>query len=135
LLTIYNFLELEHEFTQSIGKTYCISTKPNNRIIYGIRKGRIGHSRFILDQEPQDCNSITCVLKKIENYYLIITIYIGRKAGREPWDEYAQPSDLEFWENHALIYNLQDIIEGSELSICPWVLNKPSISRLKIINK
>ncbi len=66
---------------------------------------------------------------------LIITIYIGRKAGREPWDEYAQPSDLEFWENHALIYNLQDIIEGSELSICPWVLNKPSISRLKIINK
>ncbi len=67
-----DFLELEHEFPHSIGKTFCISTKTNSRIIYGIRKGRIGHSRFILDEEPEDCNTITCVLKKIDNYYLII---------------------------------------------------------------
>jgi hypothetical protein len=123
-------IEFEYEFPSVIGKTYCIKTNLENKIIYAIRKGRMGHTRFATDEVPQDCKHLFLVLKKIEEGYLILTIFIGKKAAREPWDEQANLEDLEFWQNNALIFNPNDIISGSESAECPWVLNQPSICKL-----
>lgn len=124
-------IEFEYEFPFYIGETHCIPTSPNDKILYCIRKGRIGHTRFILGATPQKCKHIFAVFKKIEIGYIILTIYIGQKAAREPWDQYATSGDLQFWQNNALIFNEEKIIKGSETTECPWVLNEPSICKLQ----
>ncbi len=127
-------IEYEYEFPFEIGKTNCIKTTFENKIIYAIRKGRIGHTRFVMDSAPIGCKHVFLVLKKIEEGYLILTIFIGKKAAREPWDEQANLEDLEFWQNNALIFNQEEIIEGSETTESPWILNQPSICKIKSQN-
>lgn len=127
-----DIIELEYKFPYKIGQTHCLQTHSNDNVIYGIRKGRLGHSRFVLNSYPQDCNHLFAIFKKTEEVHIILTIFIGKKAAREPWDEQATYSDLLFWQNHALIYDEQIIIPGSELKECPWVLNMHSICKINI---
>lgn len=115
-----DFVEIEHKFTEIVGKTECIPINSTDKIIYAIRIGRNGHSKFVLGREPMDCDSIFCILKKLASHYVIITIYIGHKAGKEPWDSLAEQKDLDFWESNALIYNKELIKGGTETSVCPW---------------
>jgi hypothetical protein len=70
-------------------------------------------------------------LKKIESVFLIITTYIGKKAAREPWNEFATQSDLSFWNNHGLLYDLEVILKGSEAKSSPWVLNHHALCKMK----
>lgn len=118
--TELDFIEIEHQFTKVIGKTSCVRVDDSDHILYAKRKGRDGFTKFVKNREPVDCNSIFAVLKRTSIGYLIITIFIGKKAGREPWDIYATDEDVRFWENHALIYNKNEIIRGTETSLCPW---------------
>jgi len=106
-------IEIEHEYPHVIGKSQCVRTDNSDTIMYGKRKGRKGYSRFVLNRQPEDCKSVFAIFKKNENGYLIITIFIGKKAGREPWDPNATSSDKVFWENHALILNMETIQAGS----------------------
>ncbi len=125
-----NIIEFEYEFPDYIGLTHCVPTKPNDKIIYCIRKGRLGHTRFIVGSKPLKCKHVFAVFKKIEIGYVILTIYIGKKAAREPWDKYANKNDLLFWRNNALIFDEEKIIAGSETEECPWVLNQPAICNI-----
>jgi hypothetical protein len=74
---------------------------------------------------------MTLVLKNVASHYLIISTYIGRIAGKEPWDEQATISDMEFWNKHALIFGEENIIVESKTDVCPWILNMPAISKIK----
>jgi hypothetical protein len=65
----------------------------------------------------------------------IMTIYFGKIAAREPFDEMATQDDLDFWNSHALIYRRDQIIEESESEVFTWELNSPSICRVKISTK
>lgn len=122
----------DFEFPSIIGQTTCVTTDENDEIVYAIREGRLGHSRFVLNREPVDTNFLTIVLRKLSDYYQIISCYIGKLAKPEPWDEYASPDALEFWENHALIFGEEEIIIESKTDTCPWVLNQPAICRLNL---
>jgi cold shock CspA family protein len=128
------FIVKEFEFPEIIGKTTCVTTYQDDKIFYAIRKGRFGHTRFVENREPVDCNYMTIVLKNVATHYLIITTYIGRIAGKEPWDEHATLSDMEFWNKHALIFGEENIIVESRTDICPWVLNQHAICRLKSVS-
>ena len=70
-------------------------------------------------------------MRKLPDYYQIISSYIGNVAKPEPWDEYALQDDLVFWENHALIFGEENILVDSKTDICPWILNQPAISKIK----
>lgn len=105
--SVEDYIEIEHEYTNVIGKSECVPTNEDDKIIFRKRKGRKGNSRFVLNREAEDCKSIFAAFKKNENCYTIITIFIGKKAGREPWDPLATSSDKVFWDKHALIYNEQ----------------------------
>lgn len=118
--TELDFIEIEHHFSNVIGKTSCVTVDDSDHILYAKRKGRDGFTKFVKNREPVECNSIFAVFKRTSFGYLIITIFIGEKAGREPWDNYATEEDVRFWENHALIYNKNEIIRGTERSLCPW---------------
>lgn len=126
-----DFIEQEYEFPYSIGESICVPTSNNDEIVYGIRKGRLGHSRFVKGSKPQKSKHIFATYKKVDFGYLIITIFVGRKAGLEPYDASATSTDLLFWQKNALLFNEEEIIPGSLTKVYPWVLNQPAICKLK----
>lgn len=132
--TDQSFIELEHRFPYAIGFTDCVSTNCDDRVVYAIRKGRKGHSRLVLNRDPEECDTVFGVFKRDGRRYIIITTYVGKKNALEPWDQRATEADMSFWQEHALIYNSFDIISGSSCSVCPWVLNLPSVSKHLIKN-
>jgi len=125
-----DIVEIEYEFPMPVGYTKCVPTSGNDKIVYAIRKGRKGHTRFVLNRSPKACRSIFAVLKKIDEGYLIITIYVGKKAAREPWDKRATREDLEFWNDHALIFDEQKIIPHTYSLTKPWILNEEALCKL-----
>ena len=124
------FIEIEYKSPDIVGKSTCVITTPDDKIVYAIRKTRQGHSRFVLDRTPIDSSYITGVFLKKGNYYMIVAVYVGPKSGKEPYDKNATENDFKFWENHALLFDKEDIIKGSETKTCPWVLNQPAIPRI-----
>lgn len=104
-----------------IGKSLCVKTCPGDKIIYAQRPKRNGLSRFVKDREPEPTNKFVVILLRGNfDEFVLITAFFGPEAQPEPWDRAADVSALEFWNNHALIYNKTDIIPGTETCICPW---------------
>lgn len=114
-----DIVEIEYEYPEKIGYSSCVEVNENDKIVYAKRNGRNNHTKFVLDRKEEPCNSLFAVFKCTEYGYLILTIFIGKKAGREPWDKFATEEDKQFWENHALVYDIKDIIQGSFVSKCP----------------
>jgi hypothetical protein len=52
--------------------------------------------------------------------YVLLTAYIGHRSELEPWDEGATAESRQFWATHALIWESEPIIEGTETTVCPW---------------
>nr|WP_315232353.1 hypothetical protein [uncultured Flavobacterium sp.] len=116
-----NFIELEYEFPFIIGLSECVGTDETDQIIYAKRINRNGHTRFVLNRKPENCKIIFAAFKRsVDKTYIILTVFIGKKAGKEPFDQKSTDDDLQFWKNHALIYKKENIIECSEVSECPW---------------
>lgn len=122
----------EIEFDRVVGKTICVPASEGDDVVYAIRKGRNGHTRFVKDRESIDCKIVTIVLKKMsEGTVLIVSCFIGKKAEVEPFDERATKSSIEFWSSHALIWDGEEIIEGSKVIENPWELGCNAISLFK----
>ena len=122
-----SFIELEHDFKCVIGKTECVETTSSDEIIYAIRKGHLGHTRFVLNKGSKETSFVFAAFKKTILGYAVVTIFMGRKAEREPYDRLANNASLRFWRNQALIFNPNLIINGSECESNPWILNQTSI--------
>ena len=116
-----DIVEIENEYPEKIGYSSCVEVSEDDKIVYAIRNGRNNHTKFVLDRKKEPCNSLFAVFKCTEYGYLILTFFIGKKPGREPWDKFATEEDKQFWKNHALVYDSKDIIQGSLVS--KWSLN------------
>lgn len=115
-----SFIQEEIKFDREVGKCILVEVDESDEIVYAIRKGRSGHTKFVIGREPELCKSVAIILKKIESGYIIVTSFIGRLSVPEPWDEKATAKSLEFWKSHALIYGHEEIIDESVTKICPW---------------
>lgn len=127
----HKFISKTFSFNRIIGKSLCVATTDQDDIVYAIRKGRSGHSRFVQNRQAEDSTQLSLVLSRQQQAYRILSIFIGPLSGPEPWDSRARRKDWNFWQSHALIYEKASIIAGSEVQHCPWVLNKPAICNLK----
>lgn len=110
------------DFEQVVGKTTCVSTSETDEIVYAQRLRRFGFTRFVKNRQPEPCESVVCILKKdeVEDYYILITAFIGRWPVPEPWDRNATDLSVAFWSSHALVWGSEPIVQGSETFICPW---------------
>lgn len=115
-----SFVEQEVKYDDAIGYTTCVTIYDTDELRYAKREGREGHTKFVLNREPEPTNSITIFLKKTNDFYTIITAYFGRKGEVEPWDCRATDASRKFWEGHALIYGSETIDENSITEECPW---------------
>jgi cold shock CspA family protein len=118
------------DFPKPIGISNCVQTYETDQVYFAIREKRLGHSRFVLNREAETTNSITLVLKRADNYYLIITSYLGKKSGVEPYDERATDQDLAYWSTHAFIHGSEPVIENNTTLVNPWILKMPAMCNL-----
>lgn len=72
------------DFPGIIGESSCIPFEEDQPVTYAIRKGRVGHSRIVYGLPPVKSSSITVVLLKVENFFIILSCYIGQKSEVEP---------------------------------------------------
>jgi hypothetical protein len=108
-------------FPGSIGYSTCVTTEPSDEIIFAQRQGRKGgYTRFVVGKKPRETSSLTVVLKKTDEGYILLTAYIGEKSEPEPWDYNATEKSLPFWKTHALIFGSEEIIPGSERKDTLW---------------
>lgn len=112
---------LTHDFGRVIGQNICVVTNDDNKIVWAQRPGRKGLTRLVKNRQPEPTSNLTVALKKdnSENYYVALTAYIGGRSGLEPWDQRATDDDKLFWDSHALIYELTQIVPGTETNTCP----------------
>ena len=126
------FIAEEAHYNGPIGKTLCVETHPGDRIVYAQRVGRAGLTRFVENRTSEPCSSVVVVLKKAEESsdYVLITAFIGCLSEPEPWDRRAfnQQADSaeaerksrEFWNSHALVWGVEQIIIDTITTECPW---------------
>lgn len=127
------FLVKQIDLPKPIGMCSCVRTNEDDDVYFAIRKGRLGHSRFVLNRQPEPTNSIVLVLKRIEHYYSIITSYLGVISGVEPYDTRATKDDLAYWSRHAFIDGSEEIIESSKVFVNPWILQMPAICPVRVV--
>lgn len=113
-------IKTQVNFNQVIGETICVPTHKDDEIVYIVRQGRYGYSRFALNREPLPTKSLTIVLKKTRNYYKILTSYLGTKSEAEPWESRANAKSISFWKKHAFVYGVEPVKEETMISTCPW---------------
>lgn len=118
------FIVVEVNMERIVGVTTCVKTNIGDEVVYAQRPRRLGLTRFVKNREPLPCETAVVILKKIDDpeyAYVLITAYIGAIAEVEPWDEKATQKSIDFWNTYALIMDdSNEIIPGTETSVCPW---------------
>lgn len=124
------FVEREVIFDRDMGVSRCVATDGSDDIVYAQRKNRRGITRFVRGRSPEPCRSVVVVLmRSTPDKYVLVTGFVGTKPEPEVWDTNAfarrpDPVDAlnrarEFWNTHALIWNPDDIVEGTETTNPP----------------
>jgi|GEM_PF-478839 len=113
------------DFDCEVGVSICVTTTLDgggDEIIYAQRPNRRGLTRFVKNREPESTRSaVACFKRTTGGAYLLMTAFIGGRAPAEPWDrKWATAESLHFWRSHALIWDVEETIQGTKTMICPW---------------
>lgn len=111
---------LEHNFHKPIGKTDLVETISADSIIYAKRLNRDNYSRFVLNKQASDSSTITVVLYKKDDHYILYSAYVGLKVPSFPSSPTATAESIPFWKTHALVWGTQEVQPGTETSDWPW---------------
>lgn len=117
-----SFITEEVDFGRPVGETICVVTRPGDQIVYAQRPRRFGLTRFVKNRKAEPCSAVTIILKKDdrEDYYILITAFVGHRPEPEPWDRNANGNSLAFWNSHALVWGSEPTIPSTETDVCPW---------------
>jgi len=123
-----DFLVESVDFGRPIGETICVPTGPRDEIVYAVRSGRRGLTRFVKNRAPLPTSAVRVVLKRDDagGYFVLLTAFLGPPAPPEPWDRNTIRTRDElaravaFWNTHALVWGYEPSIAGTETKRCPW---------------
>ncbi len=116
------FITEEVRFNHIVGETICVETKPGDEIVYARRPNRAGLTRFVKNRAPEPCDTVTVCLKRAkEGHYTLLTAFVGHRAPAEPWDKrWVTEESRAFWATHALVWGREEVVPGTETTVCPW---------------
>ena len=117
-----NFVAEEVDMGRIVGESILVETCLGDEVIFAQRLNRQGLTRFVKNRQPVSCRYITVLLKKASegNFYILMTVFVGRRVPDEPWSEFANRESVRFWNSHALIWDYEEIVPGTETDKCPW---------------
>lgn len=120
--------KLTVEFPFTVGYCNLVQISNEDEIVYAKRIGRDGYTPLVLNRTPQKVNKCIFILNRNRdnaNEYYIITVFPGDYCVKEPQDKHIQDQEeleesLNFWGQHAIIYE-EDIIDKDTLTReCPF---------------
>ena len=115
------WVRIERDTGEMIGTTDLVETTEGDDIVYALRPRRQVYSRFVKGKEARPTSWITIALHKLgEREYELYTAFVGRNTPSFPGGDYLPEESKAFWANHALVWDSQDIVPGSETTTCPW---------------
>jgi Holliday junction resolvase len=108
------FMKTHIDMGRVVGNTACVTTDETDEIVYAVRVGRPGETRFVKNREMQPSNHVAVILQKQGSEYKLVTAFIGKVAERELFDKTLRTEDErlvaeKFWANHALVWGSQEI--------------------------
>ena len=116
------FIEAEVDFGRVIGSSICVQTDQGDDIVFAQRPNRKGLTRFVVGRDPEPTSKFMVVLKATDDpqKYVLITAFLGSKAQPEPWDPRATVESIKFWQNRALVWGSEYVVDGTKTTECPW---------------
>lgn len=124
-----DLVQLIIEFPFNIGYSNLCKTTNTEEIIYAKRKNRDVYTRFTLDGQSKLINKCAVVLKRGKednsNVYYLITMFPGEYLVKEPQDSHIKTEEeklksIEFWNEHALVFNPKDVDLLTISYNCPY---------------
>lgn len=125
-----DFIGMIIEFPFNVGYSLLCETSPDDAIVYAMRKNRYIYSKFTLDGKKKLINKCIFILNRSyqkNNEYYLVTMFPGEYLVKEPEDrnikdELERQKMLEFWSNHALVFNPKDVDLETATYLCPYNL-------------
>ncbi len=116
-----DMVRIDIDTEEEVGHTDLVATNQDNEIVYALRPRRQQYSRFVKGKQSVPSTWVTLDLRKRgENEYELYTAFVGRLTPSFPGGDYLPEQSQEFWSRHALVWGSQDIVPGSETTVCPW---------------
>ena len=104
-----------------VGTQDLVETVQGDDIVYAMRPNRDVWTRFVKGRQPVPTRTVALHLKKIgETEYDLFTAYIGVLTPSFPGGEFETPESRPFWEKHALVWETQEVVPGTETRTRPW---------------
>jgi hypothetical protein len=112
------FVEKEVIFPKAIGKCDIVETDSKDEVFFAKRENRLGLSRFVKNKIGEESNTLTIVLTKrpSENFFILVTAFIGKITPPEPYSPYATEESKKFWARHAFVWEENSVAKDRETS-------------------
>ncbi len=115
--TSREFNKIERDLDGRPGEQLCVETGPDDKIVYGKPAGKKKYWKFVLDRKPEKTEKFTIILKRIEDYYMILSAFYGPPAQPFPWDKNADvEASKKFWDRHALVLHPSIAVDPHSLT-------------------
>ncbi len=109
---------------RTIGNTDVVDVYDTDTIVYAIRSMREdqGYVPFTKSKATQPSSFISVhLLRRDDNTYELSSTWIGEfESPMFPQMDNATADSIPYWSTHAFVWGSQEIVQGSELSECPW---------------
>lgn len=114
------FIATAVDLGREVGRSICVPADASEDIVFARRPNRHGLTRFVRGKQPVPTSSVSVVARPREDWYELLTAWVGALAPPEPWDRNATAESAEFWSRHALVWGAEEVIPGTETSARPW---------------
>lgn len=104
-----------------VGSSDLVETNDADEIIYALRPLRTQYSRFVKNKQSVPTTNITIDLREeASGDYTLYTAFVGSLTPSFPGGNYLPEQSRDFWSCHALVWNSQEVVLGTETKECPW---------------
>jgi|SRR5665213_2729465 len=109
-----------------VGTCDVVTVGHIDKVVYGIRKNREndGLVPFVKNRRGDDCPYVALhLIPQTDNTYVLSSAWIGTFGEDDepfPMSKDAHERSVDFWNKHAFVYGSQEIVAGTETTICPW---------------
>lgn len=116
-----DIMEFDTDTGVELGQSGLVETDATDEIVYAIRKNRDRHIRFTKSRTAGLSSMVTINLNRLEDgRYNVYSAWLGSNSPPTPNSPMANEQSRPFWANHALVWGTQEVLPGTETTVCPW---------------
>lgn len=110
----------EHDTGNPIGYSDQLETKEKDSVFYAQTGKMSAYTRFVKLRKAEPTSILTLQLEVDGDDYLLTNIWIGETYPPIPDGQHATSQSIEYWRNHAVVFNGQAVLSSSITKTCPY---------------